>query len=50
LDEEAHQCIWDSTMGRVKKLLSDPPEDDLKLKDVALCLPGPNVAELFPVA
>lgn len=48
LDEVAHQSVWDSTMGRVKKLLGDPPEDDFKLKDVAFCLPEVNVAELFP--
>jgi hypothetical protein len=47
LDKDAHQQMWDSTMGRVKQLLGDPPEDDFKLKDVAFCLPEANVGELF---
>lgn len=50
LDQEGHQRMWDATMGRVKELLGDPPEDDFKLKDVAFCLPEVNVAELFPAA
>jgi len=47
LDQDGQQSIWDSTMGRVRELLGDPPEDDLKLKDVAFCLPEANLAELF---
>lgn len=47
LDGVAFGKVWDSTMGRVKELLGDPPEDDFKLKDVAFCLPEVNVLELF---
>lgn len=47
LEKVEHDKVWDNTMGRVRKLLGDPPEDDVNLKDVAFCLPEANVAELF---
>jgi hypothetical protein len=46
-DRELHQQLWDSTMNRVQELLSDPPEDDFVLKDIAFCLPNSTLAELF---
>lgn len=48
LAKEAHDSVWETTRARVKSLLVDPPEERLKLKDVAFCLPEKDVAELFP--
>jgi hypothetical protein len=43
--EDKHKSTWDATRRDVRLLFADPPEDALRLREVAFCLPRAAVEE-----